>query len=413
MKFLYVFPDVHLWSNKHDVCFFDTRSNRIVVTPINNQIKRIVDNLLDIRNLYCISLEEEDCNSSFLKRLVDEQIGVVVSCPSQDRPIAIPPYHILDNFFSVDSPRNHYRVIDLVRRVIIHIGGNCDYHCLNCEQVYLQTPFCTKSSNNFSQERLYILHQQINALMKLEIVDIILSSSKLEFLQASTILHREGVLVIYHLLWKNVTGEVLNVISAFSQRVLVKILIDLSDINEEQLISICELQKAYKDCVILVFCVTCEGDQRLLDRIIPLAINENIEIKYIYTGKGNEHICQNYLLNYSDLQELTADHNRIFGNRELNFSLFGNLVIHPDGTVRLNENTEVIGTIEDDWTDMLNKALNKPNPWLLTRNKIEPCSNCIFRDLCPPIRNLELYMGDKLACVDYYKSLVKPEKDNN
>ena len=139
---------------------------------------------------------------------------------------------------------------------------------------------------------------------------------------------------------------------------------------------------------------------------------QNIEIKCFYTGKNKELIREQYLLNNKELQELSADHNTIFGNRELDFALFGVFVIYPDGTIRLNENTEVIGSIEDDWTKILNDAINKPNPWLMIRGKTKPCSNCIYRDLCPPIRNLELYMGDKLACADYYKTLPKQDTAN-
>jgi pseudo-rSAM protein len=158
--------------------------------------------------------------------------------------------------------------------------------------------------------------------------------------------------------------------------------------------------------------VTSIDDWVLLERHLENTVKDNIEIKTISVGDNKEHINQLYLLEESEILEQETDHNRIYGNRELNFALFGELVVHPDGTVRLNENTEVIGSVEDDWTDMLNKALNKPNPWLMTRGKTKPCSNCIYRDLCPPIRNLELYMGDKLACADYYKTLPKQDTAN-
>jgi len=35
--------------------------------------------------------------------------------------------------------------------------------------------------------------------------------------------------------------------------------------------------------------------------------------------------------------------------------------------------------------------LSQTNSWKLTRDKIDPCKNCLFQQLCPPISNYELF----------------------
>lgn len=379
---------------------------------MNNQNRQMYRELSDVSNLYCIELRQDNRDEALLEEITHDNFGVILQTDLEHRPIAIPPFHFLKERFSVGGIRFFPRVLDFIKTITLHLGGNCEQDCLNCHCLYKQIISCSRKEGLLSTDSLQTLLYRINASNNLEKINIVISSPDVKLLQSSVLLNKEGVLTIYHLSWKNVTEELVKLIHSFGHSII-KIIIDLSDISEYQLDAICHLQQTYQDLIIMVFCITCEEDESLLKHHIGQAIEDNIEIKHIYSGKSKEHIRQNYLLNDSDLLELSADHNRIFGNRELNFCLFGDIVIHADGTVRLSENTEVIGTIEDDWTDMLNKALNKPNPWLLTRNKIEPCSYCIYRDLCPPIRNLELYMGDKLACVDYYKSLVKPEKDNN
>lgn len=412
MDFLYLFPDVHIWADKSSLLFFDTRNQNRKRFELNYLNKQMYNELSDVRNLYCIELGQNNRDEALLAEITREGFGVILQTSYEQRPIAIPPFHILKERFYIGGNRFFPRVMDYIKTITVHLGGDCKHKCPGCQYLYRQIHNCFSEKVCLTSEFIQALQYRINASNNLETINIICSSTDIELLQSSKIMQKEGVLTVYHLSWKNLSEDIIQSINS-SGYSLVKIIIDLSCISDEQLDNICRLQKMYNDRIIIVFCVTGVKDEILLKQHINQTVKENIEIHYCYIGKDKEHIRQNYLLDYSDLQGLSADHNRIFGNRELNFTLFGRLVIHPDGTVRLNENTEVIGSVEDDWTDMLNKALNKPNPWLLTRNKTEPCSRCIFCDLCPPIRNLELYMGDKLACVDYYKSLAEPEKNNN
>lgn len=412
MSFLYLYPDVHVWSDGCRACFFDTRCQKQSVYVLDHQSRELVKALKDVRNLYCIQLTQKTRNLAIVSSLVENGFGLIVSCAYDERPVAIPPFHMIDYYFSEKLETYNYRILDYVKQVTIHCEEDCQHHCSNCSFNYRQIPHCTISKQALRGNTLDVLVSRIHALKNLEIINFIITTFNKSLFRFASLLHKESVLSLYYVSWNNVSMELIKTISA-QESSLIKIIIDLSEIPESQLNQMCEIQKQYHESVILVFCVTDKSDLNTLEIKHDGVIRENTEIRCIYTGKEKSHIIDKYLLNDSELQELNADHNSIFRNREFNTALFGNLVIHPDGTVRLNENTEVIGTIEDDWTDMLNKALNKPNPWLMTRNKIEPCSYCIYRDLCPPIRNLELYMGDKLACVDYYKSLVKPEKDNN
>lgn len=412
MDYLYIFPDIHIWADESNLLFFDTRNQNRKKHKINILNKQMYNELCDIRNLYCIELRQDNRDDALLAEITHEGFGVILQTSFEQRPIAIPPFHILKERFSVGGIRYFPQVMNYVKMITIHLGGDCKHHCPNCHSLYKQVNNCFHENAMLDSESIQALQYRINALNNLETINIICSSPDKDLIQSTKVMQKRGSLTVYHLSWKNLTEDIIQFIYS-SEHTLLKVTIDVSIISDEHLEALCLLQQKYKDRIILVFCITCEQDELFLKQHISQAIQENIEFHFCYIGNDKEHIRQNYLLNNSDLQGITADRNHIFGNRELNFSLFGKLVIHPDGTIRLNENTEVIGTIADDWVGILNKALNKPNPWLLTRNKIRPCSNCIYCDLCPPIRNLELYMGDKLACVDYYKTHAKLEKDNN
>ena len=409
MDLLYLYPDIHIWQNQNDVLFFDARDGRKIKFPLNPQRTRVVEMLLDLKYLYCVSINDSCKEDDLFLTIVKEGFGEFLSYDFDSRPISIPPRYFIKNSYSFQEESYNLRVRDYVRTVTINIGGNCKNTCRNCSILSKQIPFCVRGEE-LSEKQLAGVKRQVEALSSLEKINVIISSPDPTVLNKGLQLRFNGVLTVYYVSWLNVSTELVSALSS-GNNTIIKILVDLSIVSRDSLETILALQQSFKDTVIVVFCVTCEEDIRVIEQF-DVTTRENVEIKLLFTGKDREHIRQHYLLNEKDLQDLNADDNRIFGNRELNFALFGELIIHSDGTIRLNENTEVIGTIEDDWTEMLNKALNKPNPWLLTRSKTKPCLNCIYRDLCPPIRNLELYLGDKLACADYYKNVPEPDDAN-
>ena len=413
MQFLSLSPDVHIWKSQKQVLLYNAAKKSQDCFQFNSELEEsLIDGLLDIRNLYCVPLSERQRNLSIVNRIVSGQFGEIVTCTYDNRPLTIPPLHLLENRFDSGTEMYSVHVLDFVQALSIHLEDRCDRACSNCEFLFKQTHSCTISKNPIMGINAHQIVSKIYKLKNLLKINILITSVDKPVLETIRALTFPGILFCYHINWKNISSDIVASLLEVNNSALIKILVDISNVSTSQLEQIFQLQAAFKESIILVVCVSSEADYERIQYFVDEDDN-NIEFHPIWTGENNEFLRDNYLLHEVDLHNLSADHNRIFGNRELNFSLFGELVIHPDGTVRLNENTDVIGTIEDDWTDMLNKALNKPNPWLMTRNKIEPCSYCIYRDLCPPIRNLELYMGDKLACVDYYKSLVKPEKDNN
>lgn len=413
MRFLYIYPDVHIWYDNHQLLFFDTRSQIQKVFAINRLNKKLAEQLSDVDNLYCVEISSDNNDSSLISIIIDNNFGRVFDCDWEDRLVAIPPYHILEQSYNRNGDFFYLQVLNLIKTVTLHVGGDCQTRCSSCSELFKQMTFCTKEGQIFSDSSLNNLRFKLNGLNKLERLNIILSSPDRQVIESAEQLMRDGVLNCFFISWKIVSEPIIKQITSSPFPLLVKILIDFTEITESQLSQFFRLQQTYKDSLVLVFCIKSESD---LIRIKSKQRNEdlaNCEIRCAYTGGSKEHLNQCYLLNDSDLLSLTANHNRIFQNRELNSDLFGQIVIHPDGSVRLNENTEIIGTVDDNWTEMLNKALNKPNPWLMTRKQTEPCSNCIYQDLCPPIRNLELYMGDKLACVDFYKSRLRPSDENN
>lgn len=82
---------------------------------------------------------------------------------------------------------------------------------------------------------------------------------------------------------------------------------------------------------------------------------------------------------------------------ELNTNYFGRLTILPDGSIYSNLNTFSLGSLEDSLYEIIFKELNEGKSWQNGRHK-EPCTECRFRWLCPPISNYEFVVGQYNLC---------------
>lgn len=403
---------VHIWRNEDSVLFFDVNQRRQFVFKLDQESSCLIDALKDIRNLNTISLSPNQIESPIVSTLVQNKVGYIEASSASCRRTNLPPMYLFENRMNTDETLSSGYILNYVNIVSIYLAGECKNGCAHCDCLYQQGHYCINQKSSLSIKDRETLVPKLMALVNLQKINLIISTINASNLSFAKVLSSLKALLCCYIHWKNVTPVIVDEIISGKGKVLIKILIDLSEISDEQLLTIIELQCQYRNYVILVFCVTCEMDYERLSKNIVRTIEDSVEIRYVFTGQEKEHIEKHYLLEKDDLSRLAISNNRIFGNRELNYSLFGEFVVFPDGTIHLNQNTESVGTMHDNWIDMLNKALNKPNPWLMTRNKINPCSNCIYRGLCPPIRNLELYMGDKLACVDYYKSLPGQDKSS-
>lgn len=84
---------------------------------------------------------------------------------------------------------------------------------------------------------------------------------------------------------------------------------------------------------------------------------------------------------------------------EYNINLFGILHILPDGTILDSPNGTSIGSIYNDTpVDVLKQCLAVNSSWLQTRKRVEPCTNCIYCNLCPSISEYERCLGDYALC---------------
>lgn len=119
-----------------------------------------------------------------------------------------------------------------------------------------------------------------------------------------------------------------------------------------------------------------------------------------FNGSNIDFLKSNVSFTKENIYELDISTKDILIKGKLNESFFGRLYIQTDGTVYSNLNFQPLGNIyENAMLKMIFKEVNQIKSWSFLRKDVEPCNCCLYKSLCPPISNLELYMNKYNFCI--------------
>lgn len=147
-----------------------------------------------------------------------------------------------------------------------------------------------------------------------------------------------------------------------------------------------------------IFYVCSEDEYDRANNIITLLNLESHEIMPVWTGDNEEFFRDNVYLNYEEIMSINISKREIFALQVMNTNFFGKLSLLPDGKVYANINSEALGSVEDSIYRMIYQEMDKVNNWRMTRNDLQPCSECVYSLLCPSISNYECVIGTNNLC---------------
>ena len=84
-------------------------------------------------------------------------------------------------------------------------------------------------------------------------------------------------------------------------------------------------------------------------------------------------------------------------NQTLNGNFFGKLNILPDGSIWDNPNFSKLGSVKDNFFELLLSVFDSKKSWFYIRNQ-EPCTHCLYQWICPPPSNYETIIGEANLC---------------
>ena len=125
---------------------------------------------------------------------------------------------------------------------------------------------------------------------------------------------------------------------------------------------------------------------------------EDFEVHPYYNGHNIQFFEENVYLSKEDIVAISISMREIFRNQKLNANSFGSLYILPNGDIKANLNEETIGHLgKDRIIDVINHEMMQNTAWRKVRSS-EPCQNCVYQYVCPPLSNYERVIHRQNLC---------------
>lgn len=397
-QYLYLESYVFIFMQDHAALLYDSFAGKTYRLDLNGHVRRMLTDLLDLKNMYVITLSSEELEEpyvgAFVRLIRNYFLGDLIPvdiCPV--KPVLFPPVFDLQLEKADAEKLKNSEVLKNLNDMTIYVTdqstgaqiGNLGGSFSN------QTRFC-----KYNEPAHYLDIQLLKDFFRNQPVrDIpfhLLGGDwslypYWEELTAffSSFSNVEYFVYYTHFLaqverWKNLKCVILidypvqdTVVEALLERIQredLSVVLEFIVKDEETFLHALSYQERYREV-----------------NIVPVYDN-NWDFFY-------HRICTSE----EDLAEIDLSKKDIFRNQILNMNFFGNLVIDCTGDIYTHLTESPLGNIEkDSLKASVMKALDKEkSAWFRIRN-VEPCKSCVYQWLCPPPSSYEAVIGKFNLC---------------
>lgn len=402
---LYINSYTFIWINERKGIVYNSKNYKHFHFLLLGMVQHIVEQLVNLENMYCITLSEDEINNPkvriFINNLILSQSGLLLNASDDNKkPVSFfPQVKIMKTANNTSNlPGELMRAANrYLTGVSIYITGKCKLNCKDCNTNFRQIRFCTKSKYELSLQDIKTILDQVRNF-NLRQINLFGGniSEHTDFLKLGKLLGNypfEFTLYIHYL---NLEKDIFSLLENAKQHVFsLSILVD-SPMNIELVQSINKSLIKYK--VNWIFAITEFEEFNEISVITKSNRLKNVQIMPIFNLHNFNFFKKNIFLSKVDIFNSKLKKNDIFMNQVLNKINFGRLFFFPNKEVYSNLNIQPIGSINEPIIDLVMKELLSENSWRKTRSSVTPCNNCIYKYLCPPISNYEYAIGKFNLC---------------
>lgn len=402
---IYLEPYVFISEDAGYFFFYNACLRKGISFAKNKAIDQIVKELQNIETLYSVKIKVEDLKNEYLCNFVEtiqaNGYGDIIEGDTP-KPIVMPPFLNLQR--SVERLKQHNapisdNILSYLHEVVIYVNGECSQDCKGCQYEFKQHSSCTKSEDTLD---LALLQDFLFSISYTGASITILGGDIFQYAGLEGVLDILKRLDSIHVLivnWRNIPEEPEKLRLLSNESFILKILISNS-YQIETIIAVAEKIKNNKIVqsweVGITSLLEYEQAETLSQYLEDLGID--LVIKPLFNGENMNFFEENVFIDHEDIDAIELCRQDIFTLQELNTNDFGRMTILSDGKVYANLNKEPIGEIGDSVGEMLGKELESGASWRRTRYKMEPCSRCRFKLICPSPSNYELILGKPNLC---------------
>lgn len=409
---LIIEPFVHLEITDTEVLFYNTLNSSTVVfsDKIYFDLFKEMENH---DNLRVISLTRELITkpkiNSMLQSLLNNYMGdVLVSEKFHIKPVQLTPLLKIEEF-APDPRKDNSSIINnnistFVCEFNIFINNdNCDKDCYFLKNVNKQHLTIKKDSNYYLELNDQIIKKVVNTFSNHGLSEInILGSNIFNYSKFNELIKFLNVFTFwksYHIGYKDFNIKYLDNLKLFDEKSTLRLSFYNFKSNFQQIYDVIETTMAMPN-VEYDFFIHSETCLEILEKFHKsLNFSNDYRLLPFFDGNNYKFFDENVYFSKKEVSESSLSMKDILLKEKLNVLQFGKVYLDSDGFLYSNLNSQSLGSVHKDTIlKMIFKEINQTKNWFILRNNVAPCSSCSYKNLCPPISNIELFMNKFNFC---------------
>lgn len=417
-SFLYIEPYVHIELMENIILCYNMLDGSYIKSNKKNVINLFYQFMKKSNDFFINFSEIKDNNeevSSFIKKMRDLYMCDYIEKNDKKKlPVIfkneISVKNSVKNFSLKNiSERNINYLYSCLREITI-VVNNYD-HDKNLNIRYFQANSKSekfKAKNQLSKEYLDIIYNHViycavecvnivgsNVLDYSHLLELINSMSKFDVLKIINIncsdltsFIKNGITNRWEELFNTVEKEYL-ILSIFIDNLTTK----------EDLLLIEEFKTKFNLNIEFKFIIENSNDFLKSQSFIKYFKDNNFVFHPFFNGYNEDFFENNIFLDENDIMDITPlDTKEILTRSKINPNYYSKLIFMWNGDIYSNVHKNKIGNLKvNNLYEIIYQELNS-DTWNNTRNKVEPCKDCIFNIFCPSISNFEYDFGRNNLC---------------
>lgn len=388
-------PEVFIWKKGKVGMIYNSSNFKYFQFALDRRLGEICDQLNELSELYKVVLTERDLNAESLKSWIHNVLSIraaVLEELTENYKVSLKP--VLKVQYDRDKILTHQDssyIADCLREINIHLTRSIQSD--SEENYYKQFLYPQNSGTSkadflnyrFLEKLLHYIPNKEN--VQINFVGEIMNYPCINKL--INLLHgRVNCISFYHKYHDgSLNVDKLQILRNFDNKIYRKI----SDTGGLDWMRISEIDFRTLKSIYIV-----QSEDELNE--ISSRINEvEYELIPYYNGTNLDFFQNHVFIDADYFKNLRLSKRHVFINQALNANYFGKLELYVDGAIYSNPNFAKLGSVDDDFSDILFNAFSEESGWFLTR-KQAPCNNCVFQWLCPSPSNYELSLNRLDLC---------------
>lgn len=400
---LHLNEDIFLWNKNGVILIYNSKNYKRAIVEETKVLEKIITQLNDIQNLYCVELNDELLADSAVKEFITQIInieggGLKKINKDGTKPVSFFPLLNLqsdsERVRSDEGLSDGEHLYTYLHEMTVHLNGKHDVENEYYKQITY--PVNTSDSLDIKLFEPFFLNCLTTYINKINFVgnNLFSLTGFSELLLLAKKSNREITFYLHISEASNYTNtyEILK-----ADNIKIVFVIDVANIQPEAEGVVAGLSFGKKINAKHSFVITSENEYEQAMELIDRFNISNYKIEPVFNGNNESFFKDLIYLENDDLQEINLCKREIFARQALNTFAFGKLTVMPDGNVYANVNTNSIGTINNSIKEILYEEMNTNTAWRVIRDK-KPCNNCVYQWLCPSPSNYEYVIGKPNLC---------------